>query len=46
LKFEKLEKMPVYHKEVTCYEVKKPDGSHLSVIYFDFHPRPNKRNGA
>lgn len=46
LKFEKLDNMPVYNKDVTVYEVKNSDGSHLSVIYFDFFPRPTKRAGA
>ena len=46
LKFKKLDNMPVYNKECEVYEVLNPDDSHLSVIYFDWHPRPTKRSGA
>ena len=38
--------LPVYHQEVLPYEVKEADGSHLGVLYMDFHPRPGKRSGA
>lgn len=38
--------IPVYHKDVTAYEVKDKDGKYLSVFYADFFPRPGKRNGA
>lgn len=38
--------LPVYHEEVLPYEVKEADGSHLGVLYMDFHPRPGKRSGA
>jgi peptidyl-dipeptidase Dcp len=38
--------LPVYHPEVEAYEVKDRDGSHLGVLYMDFHPRPGKRSGA
>jgi peptidyl-dipeptidase Dcp len=38
--------IPIYHKEVTAYEVKDKNGKHLSVFYADFFPRPGKRNGA
>ena len=46
LKFKRLENMPVYNKEVEVYEVFNPDDSHLSLLYFDWHPRQNKREGA
>ena len=29
-----------------AYEVKEADGSHLGVLYLDFHPRDGKRVGA
>jgi peptidyl-dipeptidase Dcp len=29
-----------------AYEVKESDGSHLGILYMDFHPRPGKRSGA
>ncbi len=38
--------IPVYHPEVTAYEVKDRKGEHLAVFYADFFPRAGKRNGA
>ncbi len=38
--------LPVYHDEVLACEVKERDGSHLGILYMDFHPRPGKRGGA
>jgi len=38
--------LPVYHEEVMPFEVKEADGSHLGILYMDFHPRPGKRSGA
>ncbi|MGW8314741.1 MAG: M3 family metallopeptidase [Bacteroidales bacterium] len=46
LNFEAREDLPVYNEEVTAYEVKDRDGSHLGILYMDFHPRPGKRGGA
>jgi peptidyl-dipeptidase Dcp len=46
LTFEARTDLPVYHKEVLPYEVKEADGSHLGVLYMDFHPRPGKESGA
>lgn len=43
--FEPIKDIPVYHKDVTAYEVKK-SGKHLGVLYMDFHPRASKRGGA
>jgi peptidyl-dipeptidase Dcp len=43
--FHKVEEVPVYHKEVTAWEVR--DGSrHLALLYLDFHPRRGKSGGA
>lgn len=44
--FRLLENMPVYHPEVEVFEVLDKDGSHLSVLTMDYHPRPGKRVGA
>lgn len=44
--FEAMDNMPIYNKDCKVYEVKNADGSHLSVIYFDFFPRATKRAGA
>ena len=38
--------VPVYHPEVSAYEVLDTDNSHLGVLYFDFHPRAGKGQGA
>ena len=37
---------PVPHPEARAYEVKEADGTHLGVLYMDFHPRDSKRQGA
>jgi peptidyl-dipeptidase Dcp len=44
--FSKVEDAPKYFPDVTLYECKDVDGSHLGVVYFDFHPRAEKRGGA
>ena len=46
LTFEPRNDLPAYHEEVMPYEVKEADGSHLGILYMDFHPRPGKRGGA
>jgi peptidyl-dipeptidase Dcp len=38
--------IPVYHPEVTAYEVRDKSGEHVAVFYADFFPRSGKRNGA
>ena len=38
--------VPLYHEEVSAYEVLDSDESHLGVLYFDFHPREGKGQGA
>jgi peptidyl-dipeptidase Dcp len=38
--------IPVYHPDVSAYQVLDRDGKHLSVFYADFFPRAGKRNGA
>ena len=46
LKFVKRDDIPTYHEEAEAYEVLEADGSHLAVLYMDFHPRDGKRVGA
>jgi len=46
LTFKERKDIPVYHEEVTAYEVSNSDGSHLGVLLMDFHPRDSKRGGA
>jgi peptidyl-dipeptidase Dcp len=38
--------IPVYHPDVFAYEVFDADGTLLSVLYLDFHPRKTKQGGA
>lgn len=38
--------IPKYHEDAVVYEVLKEDGSHLGILYMDFHPRSSKRSGA
>ena len=44
--FTEVKDIPVYQKDVRCFEVKEQDGRHLGLIYLDYHPRPGKRGGA
>ena len=37
---------PVYHPEVTAYDVTDKDGRFLAELYLDFFPRATKRGGA
>jgi peptidyl-dipeptidase Dcp len=46
LTFVKRTDIPVYHKEVEAFEVIDHDGTHLSVLLIDPHPRASKRGGA
>ena len=38
--------VPLYHEEVSAYEVLDQDQSHIGILYFDFHPRDGKGQGA
>jgi len=44
--FSERKDIPLYHEDVSTYEVKDKDGKHLSVFYADFFPRESKRSGA
>jgi len=46
LQYEKITDIPLYHPEAEAYEVKEADGSHVGVLYMDFHPRASKVSGA
>jgi len=35
-----------YHEDVTVYEVKDADGTHIGILYTDYFPRASKRGGA
>jgi len=38
--------IPLPHPEAQAFEVNESDGSHIGVLYLDFHPRSNKQQGA
>jgi peptidyl-dipeptidase Dcp len=38
--------VPVYHKDVSAYEVNDADGSHIGLFLVDYFMRPSKRGGA
>ena len=44
--FSELKDIPKYHPDNYVYEVKDKDGTHLGILYMDFHPRASKRGGA
>ena len=44
--FRKNLNIPVYHEEVTPYEVFDTDGRFLAILYTDFFPRQSKQSGA
>lgn len=46
LTFQEINNIPVYHPDAKAYEVKEADGTHVGVLYMDFHPRASKRGGA
>lgn len=46
LTFHPLSDIPKYHEEVVAYEVREADGTHVGILYMDFHPRASKRGGA
>jgi peptidyl-dipeptidase Dcp len=46
ISFKEINNIPVYQKDVKVFEVSDSDGSYIGVIYVDYLPRPEKRNGA
>jgi peptidyl-dipeptidase Dcp len=44
--FDERQDLPKYHPDAQVFEVKEADGSHLGILYMDFHPRASKRGGA
>ncbi len=46
LQFVERTDVPKYHSDVQVFEVLEADGSHIGILYMDFHPRDSKRGGA
>ena len=46
LKFEEIDTIDKYHKDVLTYKVTDLKGNLVSIFYADFFPRAGKRNGA
>ena len=46
LKYEKLQGMPVYHKDVEVFKVTDADGKLIGILYTDYFPRAGKTVGA
>ena len=46
LTFEKRDDIPVYHPDVSVYNVRDADGSELALFYFDPFQRDSKQGGA
>jgi peptidyl-dipeptidase Dcp len=46
ISFKEINNVPVYQKDVKVFEVSDSDGSYIGIIYLDYFPRPEKRNGA
>jgi peptidyl-dipeptidase Dcp len=46
IRFKKVQDIPVYHPDVTTYEVTNSEEDLLAIFYADFHPREGKRGGA
>lgn len=38
--------VPHYHEECSAFEVLDVDNSHIGILYFDYHPRAGKSQGA
>lgn len=46
IRFEPRPDLPVYHPDVTAYEVFDADGSSIAIFYADYFAREGKRGGA
>ncbi len=44
--FREIHDVPVFHPDVTVWEVVNADGQHVGLWYFDPYARPGKRSGA
>ncbi len=46
IKLKQVHDIPVYHKDVTTWEVHDADEKYLGLLYLDMFPRETKRGGA
>ena len=46
LKFIERHDIPKYHEDVQVFEVQEAGGTHIGILFMDFHPRESKRGGA
>jgi len=46
LKFEERTDIPIYHEDVSVFEVKEAGGRHVGILFVDYFPRASKRGGA
>ncbi|HOE90472.1 MAG TPA: M3 family metallopeptidase [Candidatus Cloacimonadota bacterium] len=46
LRFVENKEVPVYHKDVTVYEVRENENDFVGLLYLDLFPRETKRDGA
>lgn len=46
LQFVERHDIPKYHEDVQVFEALEADGTHIGILYMDFHPRESKRGGA
>jgi len=44
--FHEIAEIPLPNPEAMAFEVKEADGSHIGVLYMDYHPRASKQQGA
>lgn len=46
VKFIERKDLPTPHPDALAYEVQESNGTHIGILYMDFHPRDSKRGGA
>jgi len=46
LQFIPRDDLPIYHKDVSAFQVQDATGKHVGILYVDYFPRASKRGGA
>jgi peptidyl-dipeptidase Dcp len=46
LQFAERTDIPIYHPDVSVFEVKEANGTHVGILFVDYFPRASKRGGA